>query len=158
MAPQLVVLLLQGGAVAILGIAAATDVKVRIIPNRLVICICVIGSLLRLLDGGWSVLLSMVIAMVVLLALVALAKRSHIGGGDAKMIAASVLLVPPAQVPALLVAIACAGGGLAAIFWFSAHVGQRAAPVPAAIADDTAGLPYGVAILAGVAFTLMVQP
>src|SRR5579871_5149195 len=79
--------------------AAVTDCRRRIIPNRLVALTAACGVAVQLLLSPRSVALSIAVALAVLLALGLLAQRRLIGGGDAKLIAAATLLVPPTQVP-----------------------------------------------------------
>nr|MCH1932132.1 hypothetical protein [Shewanella shenzhenensis] len=104
------------------------------------------------------------------------ASRDLIGGGDAKMIPAATLKVEPSQTYGLLLASAVAGGALSAFDWAKGIVGRSTAPagdvaggapepssspssleafVPHPSAPAGVQLPYGVAILAGVAFTLL---
>lgn len=168
--------LLQAVAVASLALAAAIDLKMRIIPNWLVLCVVAAGVTLRVLTDGSAALWSIVIAFAVFVPLAAMTYRGHIGGGDAKMISATILLVEPAQVLALLTAIALAGGLLAVIYFLATISRNAAKPSPVAIVRDsvsanltdlppsavgmlvgTAELPYGVAILAGTVF-LLLQP
>jgi Flp pilus assembly protein protease CpaA len=171
--------LLQAGAVASLALAAAIDLKMRIIPNWLVLCVIAAGGALRLLADGSAALWSFAIAFAVFVPLAAMTYRGHIGGGDAKMISATILLVEPAQVFALLTAIALAGGVLATLYFFLSITRDTAAkpdrdlapfalkpasllpadalPATVAMPVGAVELPYGLAILAGTAF-LLLQP
>jgi prepilin peptidase CpaA len=77
-----------------------------------------------------------------------------IGGGDAKFLAACVLWMGAAATPAFLLFTALAGGVLsAALLMLRSSLGQAlAARGPGwvlALADPTAGAPYGVAICVG---------
>jgi len=165
--------LLQGGALTSLVLAAATDLKTRTIPNELVLCVIAAGISLRLLTDGLYVLTSIVTALGVFAILATLAYRSHIGGGDAKLISASVLLVEPSHVLVLITAIALSGGVLASMYIVGSAISRRAraqqpsadgpgsdipllaAVLPKRIAASKIELPYGVAILAGVSLTLL---
>jgi prepilin peptidase CpaA len=169
-------LLFEGAGLAALGLAAVTDLRSRLIPNTLVLWVIAAGGAARLLTSGPHAWLSLAIAVAVFVPLAVLAYRDLIGGGDAKMIPAATLLVEPSQTFGLLLAIAVAGGALSAFYWAKGISARRSArPVPAAAraggetpsrsssaasvpqpsAPAGVQLPYGVAILAGVAFTLL---
>lgn len=172
--------LLQLFALASLALAAAIDVKTRTIPNGLVLGIMTMGLAMRLLNSGAGALLSVAIAFTTLVALAALARRDQIGGGDAKLIAATTLLVEPSQILALITMIALAGGVLAILYFLrrlllSYVKRRRTAPgpfsgahthAPAAYSatgsakpiTDHDQLPYGVAILAGTALVFWWLP
>lgn len=172
--------LLQVFALASLALAAAIDMKTRTIPNGLVLVIMATGLAMRLLDSGLGALISVAIASAILVALAALARRDHIGGGDAKLIAATTLLVEPPQVLALITMIALAGGVLAILYSIRALAlpyakRRRTAPGPylgapthtpagrfitgsAKEITDSDQLPYGVAILAGTALAFWWLP
>jgi Flp pilus assembly protein protease CpaA len=111
------------------------------------------------------------IVVVVSVPLGVLAYRNVIGGGDAKMIAASFLLVSPGRAFELLLAIAVAGGALSVICLLLAAVSRwhamRGVNMKADGSADRAPsklggpegpgaiqLPYGAAILAGVALVM----
>src|SRR5215469_4757412 len=94
-----------------LSIAAAIDVRSRIIPDRVVLLLVANGLALRLGMAGWhQAAISLLAAGAILLVLGQAARHGLIGGGDAKLIAAVALFVPVADVPALVLAIALAGG------------------------------------------------
>ncbi|MFN4177980.1 prepilin peptidase [Phenylobacterium sp.] len=169
-------LLFEGAGLAGLALAAVTDLRSRLIPNTLVLWVIAAGGAARLLTAGPHAWLSLAIAGAVFAPLAVLAYRDLIGGGDAKMIPAATLLVEPSQTFGLLLAIAVAGGALSAFYWAKGIVGRSTAPagdlaggapepssspsslaafVPHPSAPAGVQLPYGVAILAGVAFTLL---
>lgn len=153
--------------VALSGIAVV-DIQRRIVPNKLVIVVAVLGIALRLLASGNLIWLSVITAAGVFLVLGFTAHAGMIGGGDVKLISAATLLVAPLQVPNLLLAIAIAGGLLSLVYlaneWFrKALVRTRAERAPALNAvltgheadEETAGtLPYAVAVFGGCAFQL----
>lgn len=126
------------------------DARTRMIPNRLVLAFAasflVVGPLAGL---GWAE-----IALHGLVALGALAfgfglyAAGWLGGGDGKLIAATVLWLGPAATPAYLIYAALAGGALAV-----AMVTLRLAPRPsigrAKEPNRGPSLPYGVALAAG---------
>jgi prepilin peptidase CpaA len=129
-----------------------------------------LGLLLRP-GSAWP---SLLIAIALLGGLLAVAHYEFIGAGDAKLIAAVTLLVPPGRVGFLLIVIALAGGLLSAVYLAANHLRARMQTVPARatplrslqIAGDRGRLrraprprsdadntvPYGVAVVAGVFF------
>ena len=110
MTPSPLIATLLFAGLAGLVAAAARDVKNRIIPNGLVVFVAGVGLVLRLISGLTSTGLSLIAAGLIFVALVFLTHRNFIGGGDAKMIAAATLLVPPDRIVPLLLNIALAGG------------------------------------------------
>lgn len=163
-------LVVLGVALVCLAIAAAIDISTRIIPNRLVFCVAAAGFVLRILEGGAAALWSVAIAGAVLVPLAMLVRGNAIGGGDAKMIGATLLLVDPGRTLALLTAITLAGGVLAISYMLldvltrPRAVGPCSPTVPPATAEAEAsgraetGMPYGLAILAGTVLTIWWQP
>jgi prepilin peptidase CpaA len=155
-------------------VAVATDVARRIIPNRLVLLVLACGVTVRLLSAPSPLWLGILGPVAVLIALGLLASRDFIGWGDAKLITAVSVAVPPDHLLTLLMAIALAGGVLACLYLAS----RTLLPRTAAPADPTravperpspllrlasrerarilAGepMPYAVAIMGGVLFTL----
>ena len=105
--------------VAVLLVLVATagiDLRRRIIPNELVALVAVGGVALNGLLRPGSILLSLLFCLVVLLALLVFAHFNVLGAGDAKLIAAATLLVPPERIGLLLLAIALAGGLLSGVY------------------------------------------
>jgi prepilin peptidase CpaA len=144
-------ILLEGVGLAGLLLAAVVDLKSRIIPNTLVMTVVAAGLMLRLTEDGRDAWQGFVIAALVFTPLAVLAVHGVIGGGDAKMIPAAVLLVDPARTGVLLTAIAFAGGLLSVGYLVVAAcpaTALRRGPIL------TFGLPYGLAILAGTVFTI----
>jgi prepilin peptidase CpaA len=128
----------------------------------------VIGVTLRLIDGT---LLPGLAVSAAVFALSALCWRcGWLGGGDAKLLAACALLVPPVQVPQLVLATALAGGVLACLYlalgrmttlWsVSVHAGRsRTLVIRICCAEwwrarRRGPLPYGCAIAVAAMFTL----
>ncbi len=165
--------------VAVLLVLVATagiDLRRRIIPNELVALVAVGGVALNGLLRPGSILLSLLFCLVVLLALLVFAHFNVLGAGDAKLIAAATLLVPPERIGLLLLAIALAGGLLSGVYLVAfqslkharagrrhgAHLGPRHAAGSfakfsrAGFARMRAGysVPYALAVLAGIAFYL----
>jgi prepilin peptidase CpaA len=149
-------LLLSIGLMALI-VAAAVDVKLRLIPNPVVLAIACCGLGLRMLNGLGGALESLAIAVVVFIPLGLLAGRKLLGGGDAKMMAAVTLLVAPTSIPRVFLTIALVGGALALVYvasgYRTAHARTASAPTGSTSAPNS--LPYGVAIAVGVAIVLL---
>jgi prepilin peptidase CpaA len=156
-------------SIALLAVAAGTDLRRRIIPNRIVLMLAVGGLTLSLLSTPQLAWINLIVAVLLLAGLGALAHRRYLGGGDAKLIAAVSLLVPPQHIGSLLMAIAFAGGLLSLIYLAAYHMltpvrlaRRKSGPRPRSrirrtwLVDErvrlTAGnsVPYGVAVLGGV--------
>jgi prepilin peptidase CpaA len=159
-------------AVSLAGLFAAgvSDFRHRTIPNRMVALVACCGVALRLISDPRSIAASIGAAVAVLLLLGVLAHQNIVGGGDAKLIAAVTLLVPPSHVVGLLLWIAIGGGVLSALY-LSAHLLWRkpalvmaagGVPQPAlhrmGVLRTEAGriavhrsVPYGLATFAGTA-------
>jgi prepilin peptidase CpaA len=157
-------------AFILLGISARTDLKDRIIPNKLVVAVAAIGLAQALVARPGLVWLSLLVAAVVLCGLGILSHYKIIGGGDTKLISAVTFLVAPDRVGQLLIEIALAGGLLSCLY-LAAHYGlksQRASrSATLEVAPPESGharmietervriaagdsLPYAMAVLGGV--------
>jgi len=158
---------------AVLGIAAFIDVRDRLIPNSLVIVTLGSGLLIRLVSDPYRIWLSLIICFGIFAALAYASRHNAVGGGDAKMIAAVTLLVPPERVLPLLLDIALAGG-IVAVVYLVARFGLSRHPPSLAYVSQPEGrglgsllrnegsrivgggpMPYGVAIAAGFAYCLL---
>jgi prepilin peptidase CpaA len=163
---------LQAVGLAGLVVACVTDLKARIIPNTVVLWVLGVGGAARVAEHGIGAWPSLALVPLVFLPLAWLARRDLLGGGDAKLIPATTLLVEPAQAPTLIVSIMLAGGVLAAAWYVMTALGRRASqPLPEALppppgsgpASSTgppsrigqADMPYALAILAGAASTVL---
>ncbi|HXJ03221.1 MAG TPA: A24 family peptidase, partial [Micropepsaceae bacterium] len=120
--PISTIILLMGfsGLVA----ACVSDVRERLIYNEIVIFVLGTGIALRLISTPHLIWASLLIAACLLVALGQLARFDIIGGGDAKLIAAAMLLLPPQRDAWLLAHIAAAGGALSCIY-LAARTGLR---------------------------------
>ncbi len=147
--------------------AALHDIAARTIPNRLCLAVSLAGLLDRALAGELAAGLT---AMLLVFALLVVVWRlGALGGGDAKLLAACALVVPPGNVPAMLLATALAGGAIALAFLaarplVASHVPPRPAGLPGRVLRAEAWrvrrggpLPYAVAIAVGTLFTLFVE-
>jgi prepilin peptidase CpaA len=160
----------EAAAFACLLAAAANDIMARIIPNRLVLAVMIAGFSLRLLPGPGMLWASLAVWAVVLGLLAVPASYAVLGWGDAKLIAAVTLLVPPGEVVSLLPAIAIAGGVLACAYLAARQVLRYTTPPcvqsPGIPRPGLAGIldreharilakepmPYALAVLGGVAY------
>jgi prepilin peptidase CpaA len=144
--------------------AAAHDVAVRTVPNTVSLIVAAAGLTLHALDG--QLLASLFNGALVFAGTWYCWRRGWIGGGDVKLLSASVLLVPPASVPELILSTALSGGILALFYLGLARVlPYRAIPRPAGLLPRLwrteqrrirrgLPLPYCCAIAAGVLLTL----
>jgi prepilin peptidase CpaA len=163
-------LLLFAAATSLL-FAAAHDVALRTIPNRVSLIVAAAGAGLSALDGQFVPALfggAMVFAGTWYCW-----RHGWIGGGDVKLLTACTLLVPPASVPELVLSTAIAGAALALLYLALAMALARLLPGGAAARPTSllgrvwrverrrirrrASLPYACAICAGVLLTLTVS-
>jgi prepilin peptidase CpaA len=159
---------LLAAAAALLCVASLNDVAVRTIPDLASVGVVIIGAALRLFDGT---LFPGFVVSVAVFALGALCwRRGWLGGGDAKLLAACALLIPPVLVPQLVLATALAGGVLACLYltlgrlmtlWrVPVHAGRSRSLVIRVCRAEwwrvrrRGSLPYGCAIAAAAMFTL----
>jgi len=162
--------LLQSGtllAALLLGFAALKDIAVRIIPDIVPFGVLAVGLILRSSGGD---LVPAAIASAATFLVAGLCWRyGWLGGGDVKLLAASVWLVRPPLVPELVLTIAVAGG-LLALLYLSLHwlTRGRSAWVPVRPRSVVrrvwqverwrirrgGSLPYGCAIAVGALLTM----
>jgi prepilin peptidase CpaA len=139
---------------AMMAFAASSDLLTMTISNR-VSLILVVGFVALAAIGGVSaadVLSHLAAGCVVLVAAFSLFARGVIGGGDAKLAAATALWLGFDHLLPYLVYASLIGGALSvALIWF------RMAPLPAWLArhewaqrlhGKDAGVPYGIALAA----------
>ena len=107
-------------ACGLLGFAILRDIAARIIPNALCAGVATLALALHVARGDWMAAL-LAGALVFVIAYVCWT-RGWLGGGDVKLLSATAMLVPPGNVPALLGAIAVAGGALAACYLVLARI------------------------------------
>ncbi len=140
---------------ACLAWAAKSDISSMTIPNRLTIGLAIaffpVALLLGFDFGQWGThlglgLLALVIGMVLF------AMRA-MGGGDAKLIAATVLWLNGQGALAFVLYTALAGGVLTlSLMWARKNVAQYAPALPTSLSrhlEAKGDIPYGVAICAG---------
>ena len=150
-------------AAGLLIVAAVCDLVSRTIPNSIPLGLAVLGVGLRALDGSlpWAVLAAGIVFATMLLCWL----RGWMGGGDAKLLGACALLVPPLSVFSMVTSVGLAGGALALVYLTARRV---VTPPIAGLATDRprhflarvvraerwrlargAALPYAVAIAIG---------
>ncbi|MBX2804978.1 MAG: A24 family peptidase [Hyphomicrobiales bacterium] len=171
-------IVLWSAAICVLFLCTLQDLRSRIIPDRYVLAIALIGAGLMVSGAESSVWISPVIAFATLVALGFAAHFDVVGGGDAKLIAATAILFPAYTVLPLLAAIVIAGGLLGCSYVLmryalSCRFTQALASTAAASKSNNhtglfalersriAGgdpMPYALAIFAGVLFTIVSEP
>jgi prepilin peptidase CpaA len=128
--------------------AALEDLRRFVIPNQLIIALCLLYPLRLLTGAGLGAGLAAAgCALAVFLIGAVLFARGLVGGGDVKLLAAATLWVGPSDTPALLLATALAGG-LLALFLLSPLGALLAAWRGMDPASRDSAMPYGVAIAA----------
>ena len=98
---------------ALAGLAGASDVRRRTIPNRVTAAGLVAGLVLASRGGAPEVGVHLATAAVVFLATLPLFAGRVLGGGDVKLLVAMGLLLGPRLLPAALAIAGLAGAGLA---------------------------------------------
>lgn len=132
---------------ALTGFAAASDIRTRIIPNRIpaaIVALFLPAALAGVMPSWPGHLAVFAIAFAVCFALFA---GKLMGGGDAKLIPAVALWVGPEGMPLFLIAMTLFGGLLALVLMVRARL--RAPVEGTAAPENRPTLPYGVAIAAG---------
>ncbi|HTH26996.1 MAG TPA: prepilin peptidase [Sphingobium sp.] len=144
MRPEYFSVVLLGMLAAMLVIAAATDIRSRIISNRLNGAIALLAPLYWWSIGlpPWpGMAIQLGLALGVLLLFATLFALNMMGGGDVKMLAAIALWLPAGALMSLLVLMALLGGVVTIVTLLHHRMARRSGKVE---------IPYGVAIaLAG---------
>lgn len=152
-----------------LGLIVWSDLATRLVPDRAVVAVAVLGLAARLAAGPIAASESVAISAGLFFVLACLHVRGFLGGGDVKLIAAATLGLPPAGAVHLITATALAGGVLAGL-----HLLLRLLPHPAYCRPGASALvrvctierwrirrhgslPYAVAIAAGTAWALLLN-
>ena len=152
--------LIPAASLGLLLIAATTDLAWRIIPNRICLLVASLGLVAQILLGQWVAALFGA-ALVFGICLV-LWRCRIIGGGDAKLLPAVALCVPPDNVLTLFMTITLVGAGLGILYLALRPLLRHRAPglrpliwwrralrVERWRIGRGGPLPYGVAIAAG---------
>lgn len=163
------IVLLAVPAAGLLGYAALHDLAVRTVPNWLPAALLLLGICARLLDH--DLFSGLIVAAIAFALLFCIWVTGAMGGGDVKLWAAAVLLVPPGWQPqfAFFVDVVLAGGLLAMLYLALSLV----VPRPRAVRGGRGGqlrrflrveqwrigrrgpLPYACAIAAGAIATFI---
>jgi len=143
------------GASALLVAAAVCDVRSYRIPNVLCGGLALLFAVRAVALGAPYPLMHLPVAALVFVVCMVLFCRGLMGGGDVKLLAAAVLWIPPALVPAQILAVSVAGALIAVLLLLvrrTARTGILAGAgggTPHAAFQDDAPVPYGVAIAIG---------
>jgi prepilin peptidase CpaA len=161
--------LMSALAVLLLLLAAAQDIQARLIPNWVSLALGLAGLSLRVASGELGLGLGVALAVF---AVAFLAWRIGLmGGADVKLLAAAALLVPPSEVPALVLLIALWGGVLAILYLTlrpllrlaRSQVARPAGRLRRVLRAEAwrirrgGPLPYAVAIAAGATQAILLQ-
>lgn len=124
----------------LLGVAAVTDIRSRIISNRLnaVIALLAIPWWFAIGLSGYDILFQLALAAGVLVVFAICFALGMMGGGDVKLLAALGLWLPLTKM-LMMLEIMALGGGLLTIGMVVAHKLRKAPGKPE--------IPYGVAIV-----------
>lgn len=143
------------GAAGLLTAAALSDVRCYRIPNTLCAALALL-FVIRAISAGPPFPFTHVIPAALIFAFgLVLFARNLMGGGDVKLLAAAVLWIPPALVPAQITAIAVSGAVLALLLLLARGIARRSAFAEGGegelppLLQDKAPVPYGVAIAVG---------
>ncbi len=140
---------------ALLALAAGWDLASYTIPNRISLAIIAVFAVFAISAGlsGAQIGLHLAACLVALAAGFALFAAGYIGGGDAKLFAATSLWFGFHDLPVYGLTAAVLGGGLTL-----AILAARRVPLPAGLMqqewiarlhDSRSGIPYGVALATG---------
>lgn len=134
------VILMLALLVTLLVVAAVTDIRSRIISNRLnaVIALLAIPWWFAIGLGGYDILFQIGLAAAVLVAFAICFALGMMGGGDVKLLAALGLWLPLTKM-LLMLEVMAIGGGLLTLGMVVAHKLRKAPGRPE--------IPYGVAIV-----------
>ncbi|MGI4747616.1 MAG: A24 family peptidase [Janthinobacterium lividum] len=102
-------------AIPLLLAASASDLTARMVSNRVCMALGLDGVAMQAVAHTLPV--SILAMLAVFIPAFVLWRHGIMGGGDAKLFAATALLVHPAAVPMLVLAITLAGGVLGLVYW-----------------------------------------
>lgn len=142
---QFFILALAAALAALLVIAAVTDLKSRIISNRLNIAVAALAPVFWFANGlsPWpDMALQLALAGAVFAVFTAMFSLGMMGGGDVKLLAALALWLPLQPMMSLLVIMSLLGGAVTLITVLHHRIGRRAGrpEVPYGVAISLAGL------------------
>ena len=150
-------------AIIFLLYAAASDILIRSVPNRISVALAGIGLFTSLARD--DAVAGLTVATLVFASTILLWKLGMMGGADAKLIPATTMLLPPSHVPELLICIAFSGGLLSVLYLALRHLPilvprrssvavLRRLRIEQRRAHRADALPYVVAICAGTLIAL----
>ncbi len=139
---------------AAMALAAATDLFTMTVPNKIALLLVAGFAVLAPLVGlGWSDIgLHVVLAVAALVVTFAMFSFGWIGGGDAKLFAATCLWFGPETILIYTLYASLLGGALTLLILF-----LRSVPLPATLSSQgwlvrlhspEEGVPYGIALAA----------
>ena len=152
-------------------IGSIWDIAKRRIPNLVTGAVAALGVAAQLVDrGAWSAASGLGAAAVSVALLWRPWAARGIGGGDVKMAAAVAIWVGLGGMIRYALAVAVAGGAVALVMYFLSRKSvrqdiktnltlaalQQRLPDVEAPTKDRRSVPYGLAIAAGAAFTLLI--
>jgi len=146
---QFVLILCLATVIALTIWAAISDLRYRIIANKIPIAICIAYAIYALtryfiLGTPFAVIgLELITGVVMLVAGFTLFAANIMGGGDAKLIAALALFAGVHNLAAFLMLVALSGGIVAIATWAYARRQKDDAT------DASPEVPYGIAISVG---------
>jgi prepilin peptidase CpaA len=154
-------------SIVILAIIAYGDVRTRRIPNVLALSIAALGLVRMIFDVDLMTAIHTIEASVaVFAAAFVLFWRGMLGGGDAKLITATALLIGDHDLVDFLFLMGVCGGALALAIlardelrlqrWYSSR-SIRAARAKGGVAATRLTVPYAVAIASAAAVVLMLR-
>ncbi|NPD69203.1 prepilin peptidase [Lichenicola cladoniae] len=117
-------------AIPLLLAASASDLTARMVSNRVCLALGVDGVAMQTVAHTLPV--SILAMLAVFIPALICWRHGIMGGGDVKLFAATALLVHPAAVPMLVLAIALAGGVLGVSYWTMMHLLSRPTTSPPA--------------------------
>jgi prepilin peptidase CpaA len=153
-------------SIGILAVIAFGDVRTRRIPNALSLAVATLGLIrIILVHDLVAAGHTLVAGAAIFAATFLLFRRGSIGGGDAKLLTAMALLLDPRDLFSFLFLMSLCGGALALAILVRDRLGLRwrrlspLATMPPAktIAQARSTVPYGVAIAASGAITLILE-
>jgi len=154
-------------AIAILAIIAYGDVRTRRIPNALAVAIAMLGMVRMILGNDLAeVGCTLAAAAAVLAGAILLFSRDIVGGGDAKLVAATALLIGYHDLFGFFFLMSLCGAALALAIlardmlgpwlWRLSHH-PAMPPVATAAAPMRSTVPYGAAIAAAGVIVLILR-
>ena len=147
-------------ATVLLAVAAYSDIKTFRIPNRLVFGIATLGVLrLILLHDLFATIYAVAMVVLIFIAGLVLFSRRLIGGGDVKLLIATILLIRYPDFYEFFILMGVFGALLSITLLllrqYSIFLGARIAAV---VSTGRLSVPFGVAIGAAGIATLLLQP